>query len=236
MGRGAWWANKSMGLRKSDTTEWAHSHLFVGGGGAVLCILLVGYLAASLVCPLDRCLWYSPPPPPQYCHMLPGKPSGRGREFSQRRVFLESSSPSTSDATTLPDFRSSWEVLFLCWVYSESCGTHCQDLILEHFHHPPKKPSVIDFWFIPVWLDNAHGLISFLFEVCSMAPGVSWRTFCAPLRKSVFCQVNWRILWRSVRSGWFSVSFVPRVSSPIRSLIILSIIENGVLKSLTRII
>ena len=39
-----------------------------------------------------------------------------------------------------------------------------------------------------------------------------------------------------MRSCWFSVSFVPRVSSPIRSLIILPIIENGVLKSLTRII
>ena len=69
-----------------------------------------------------------------------------------------------------------------------------------------------------------------------MAPGVSWGTFCAPLRNSVFFVVGGRILWRGVRSGWLSVSFVPPVSSPIRSLIILSITENGVLKSLPRII
>ena len=52
----------------------------------------------------------------------------------------------------------------------------------------------------------------------------------------MFCVVDWRIPWRSVRSGWLSGSLLPPVALPICSLIILSIIENGVLKSLIRII
>lgn len=204
-----------------------------------MCIL--GCLAASLVCPLDTCCpHHRYHPTSQYCPLLPGSKAGElGRNLASLVPSWKRTTLPSLTSPSLLDFRSSQEVLFLSLVVFRECCHPWQDLVLEHFHHAPKKPSLTDAWCHSVVIgDHAWDDVTPLKgRFCSEVPSVASHLE-AVLRvpEETVCSV----LWRGEFPGRLSLDLVSLLyaSSVLvdLSLVLLSVIESGVLQSPTLII